>query len=279
MDDVSIMDEILARVRVEIEAAKAQRSRDQLASMIAGAPEIRSLADALGQEFGLIAEIKVRAPSRGEMRNENVKRAPTAYDKSRIVKAISVLTNRADFGMSIERLREVKLQTGKPVLRKEFIIDPYQVWEARAYGADAILLMTQKSTPDELQHLHDLALELGMAVLIECRTASEIGKVPSNATILGINTRDMLASGELYRKSRASASRSGDDLSTDMQTLENIRYLPENVIKVAESGIDPTTIRKVRDLGYDAALVGSDILLNENGVEAALGLYEKALNE
>ena len=271
------MDEILVRVRTEIEAAQAERSRDDLAAMIGEAPGIRSLGDALHGEFGLIAEIKVRAPSRGEMRADNVQQAPSVYDKSRIVKAISVLTNRSDFGMSIERLREIKLQTGKPVLRKEFIIDPYQVWEARAFGADAVLLMTQKASVEELQRLHDLARELGMEVLIESRTASEVRKVPANAAILGINTRDMLAPAGLYRESRASADRSGPDLSTDMQTLENIRCLPEHVIKVAESGIDPSSIRRVRDLGYNAALVGSDILLNKAGVAAALGLYEEAL--
>jgi indole-3-glycerol phosphate synthase len=271
------MDEILVRVRTEIEAAKAERSRDQLAAMIDNTPEIRSLSGSLGDEFGLIAEIKVRAPSRGEMRAENVEQAPMAYDRSHVVKAISVLTNRADFGMSIERLREIKLQTCKPVLRKEFIIDPYQIWEARAFGADAVLLMTQKASTDELQRLHDLAYELGMEVLIESRTEAELLKVPADAVILGINTRDMLAPSDLYKQSRTCAAQSGRDLSTDMKTLENIRYLPENVIRVAESGIDPSTICKVRDLGYNAALIGSDILLNEDGVDSALGLYEKAL--
>jgi len=273
------MDEILVRVRREIEAAKKERSRNQLEAMIANSPEIRSFSASLSKKFGLIAEIKVRAPSRGEMRDENVKEAPAVYESNALVKAISVLTNRADFGMNIERLRDVKQRTSKPILRKEFIIDPYQVWEARAFGADAILLMTQKMGLDELQQLHDLAEELGMEVLIESRTEDEIKKVPPDAHILGINTRDMLAPASLYQDSRGSINESRIDLSTDMDMLENIRLLPDNVMKVAESGIDPSTICKVRDLGYNAALVGSDILLHKNGVAAALGLYEKALEE
>ena len=273
------MDEILIRVRKEIEAAKKERSRDQLEVMIANSPEIRSFGASLNKEFGLIAEIKVRAPSRGEMRDENVKEAPAVYESNALVKAISVLTNRADFGMSIEWLRDVKQRTTKPILRKEFIIDPYQVWEARAFGADAVLLMTQKMDTDELQQLHDLTKELGMEALIESRTKGEINKVPDDAYLQGINTRDMLASASLYEDLRESTTKSGVDLSTDMETLENIRFLRDHVTKVAESGIDSSTICRVRDLGYNAALVGSDILLNEKGVAAALGLYEKALEQ
>jgi len=275
MTNGSILSEILVRVRAEIAQAKQRHSREDLAAMVADAPPLRSLREALVAGFGLIAEIKERAPSKGDMRRANVDEAPAAYQEHPRVHVISVLTNASDFGMSIDRLRDVKRATTKPVLRKEFIIDPYQVWEARAFGADAILLMTQAGSAEELQALHDLARELELEVLVECRDEADVDRAPRGAEIMGINTRDMLASADVYRASREAAA--GDDLSTDLRVLDNIALLPGGVVKVAESGISPTTIGRVRGLGYDAALVGSDILLNEDGVRAALAEYEEAL--
>lgn len=276
-EDGSILDEILVRVRGEIESAKAERGAEALLSMLEDAPEVRSFKDALNSGFGLIAEIKERAPSRGAMRSENVAQASAAYEESTLVRAISVLTNAPDFGMSIERLWEIKLATTKPVLRKEFIVDEYQVLEARAFGADAILLMTQAAAADELQHLHDYARDLGLDVLVECGDEADLEKAPPGAEIIGINTRDMRTSPGQYEKSRETSEAGGKDLSTDLQALNQIVALPDSVLKVAESGISPGTICDVRALGYDAALVGSDLLLNENGVRMALAEYEAAL--
>jgi indole-3-glycerol phosphate synthase len=273
----SILDDILVRVRTEIAAAKEERSVETLESMLADTPERRSFKDSLTAGFGLIAEIKERAPSRGGMRSENVAQAPAAYEASELVRAISVLTNAPDFGMSIERLWEIKLGSTKPILRKEFIIEPYQVLEAKAFGADAILLMTQVASKDELQKLHDYARELGLDVLVECGNAEDVARSPSGADIMGINTRDMHATRERYERSREGSAAGGGDLSTDMQALNHIDLLPDDVLKIAESGIAVETVCGVRDLGYAAALVGSDLLLNEEGVRAALAEYEQAL--
>src|SRR5438094_10398041 len=91
--------------------------------------------------FGIIAEIKKKSPSMGKMKPANVAQAPEVYKESAVVKAVSILTDSAYFGMAIEDLDRLKRQIGKPVLRKDFIFDEYQVFEARAAGADAILLM------------------------------------------------------------------------------------------------------------------------------------------
>ncbi len=273
----SILDEILVRVRAEIESSKAERSEESLQAMLADAPELRSFRDAIASGFGLIAEIKERAPSRGVMRPENVAHAPAAYDECPLVRAISVLTNGSDFDMSVERLWETKLATSKPILRKEFIVDRYQVLEARAFGADAILLMTQVGTASELQVLYEYARGLELDVLVECGNRGDVDRAPANAEIMGINARDMHASSKHYEVSREASASTGEDLSIDMQLLKQIDLLPEGVLTVAESGITPATIREVRDLGYHAALVGSDLLLNEQGVRAALEEYEEAL--
>src|SRR5512138_283553 len=137
----TILDRIVADVRKELAVAQKVRPSAELRRMLQDAPRIRSFKGALQMGFGLIAEIKERSPSHGPMRKENVGEAVSAYESSPLVRGISVLTNASHFGMSMERLGEVKQKTSKPVLRKDFIFDAYQVYQARAFGADAILLM------------------------------------------------------------------------------------------------------------------------------------------
>src|SRR5262245_35924549 len=129
---MSFLEEILERKRAEIAEAKRARSLGELQLMIADAPPVRPFAAALTNGFGLIAELKRRSPSGGDMRPENFQQAPDAYAKSPAVKAVSVLTNTTDFGMGIEDLMRVKTVVPKPVLRKDFILEEYQVYEARA---------------------------------------------------------------------------------------------------------------------------------------------------
>src|SRR5262245_7391203 len=123
--------------------AQKRHALDELKKRIADAPPPLAFASAISGSFGMIAEIKECSPSMGSMLDSNVTKAPEAYKNSPAVKAISILTNTRYFGagMTMERLRLTKLAVNKPVLRKEFVIDPYQIYEARAYGADAILLM------------------------------------------------------------------------------------------------------------------------------------------
>src|SRR5204863_3331827 len=143
---------------------KRTRPLGDLKKRLVDAPPRISFAKALRGGFGLIAEIKERSPSMGRMKPENVAAAPQVYKKSKVVKAISVLTNRSHFGrtMTMDKLRKIKIATEKPVLRKYFIFDKYQVVEARAFGADAVLLMANILDKDELAKLFETASELGM---------------------------------------------------------------------------------------------------------------------
>lgn len=275
----TILDDILVDVRRELAEAQRVRPLAELKSRLADAPPVRPFAPALRTGFGLIAEIKERSPSQGEMRPENVCAAPAAYENSPLVRAVSVLTNATHFGMSIERLGHLKVAGTKPVLRKDFIFDDYQVYEARAFGADAVLLMANWLEAEALRRLYGLARELGMEALFECHTAEQIARVPAEGLVYGINSRSFSVSGAAYAQARRLRAEGGrTDVTTDPRQFELVRALPPRALKVAESGVSPGTVRALRDvLSYDAALVGTALLLAPDGVEAELRRFEAAL--
>jgi indole-3-glycerol phosphate synthase len=280
----TILDAIMADVRKEMAASQQERPLAELRRIISDAPPVRSLPNALRSGFGLIAEIKERSPSHGAMRRQNVDEAPAAYEQSSIVSAISVLTNAAHFGMSMERLHHVKILTSKPVLRKDFIFDDYQVFEARAFGADAILLMANLLDSEEMARLYGLARELGMTALFECHHREQIDQAPPDAEIYGINSRSFEARRNTLGIGRYALSAllgqlgSGKDLTIDESRFQLGQHLPAHAIKVAESGVHPETVASLRDqLGYHAALVGTSLLSASHGVYKELDLFERAL--
>jgi indole-3-glycerol phosphate synthase len=275
----TILSRIAERVRVEVDRHMAETSLADMQARLKDAPPVRSFHAALQSDFALITEIKQRSPSMGEMRAENVADAAQAYAECDLVKAVSVLTNASDFGMHIERLSEVRAVVRKPVLRKDFIIDAYQIYQARAYGADAVLLMTQLLSVSDLQSFIDLIHELGMDALMECRSPEDVAKVPTGTRVFGINSRDFLDKGDRFEQSVANqkVSTGASDFTTDLTAFDNISLLPADAIKVAESGISPETILSVRDKGYNAALIGTDLLMNPQGIRAALASYQAVL--
>ncbi len=279
---MAFLHQILERKNQELAAAQNLRSLNDLKAMLRDAPGARPFAAALRQQFGLIAEIKRRSPSAGEMRAANVEEAPGAYARSAAVKAVSVLTNTADFGMGVEELTRIKGLVNKPVLRKDFIFDDYQVYEARAYGADAVLLMANVLDREKMRRLFDLTRELGMEVLFEAHTREEIDMIPSGATLYGINSRKFMASNrwylaKLFSKLGGSKDGAGKDFSVELDTFELIRYLPTEAVKIAESGLKPSKLLDVINLGYDAVLVGTSLLKAPEGVASMLGQFEQAL--
>jgi indole-3-glycerol phosphate synthase len=280
----TILDKIIRDVRTELAAAQQERPLAELKRMMVDAAPVRSFTTALRNGFGLIAEIKECSPSHGSMRRQNIDEAPAAYQQSALVRGISVLTNATHFGMSMERLRQVKLGTTKPVLRKDFIFDDYQVYEARAYGADAILLMANLLDATEMKRLFELARELGMNALFECHVQEEIGEIPAGAEIYGINSRTFAARDNVLGVGRYGISKllgqlgAKRDLTIDQGRFDLGQFLPANAIKVAESGVTPQTVKRLRDeLGYQAALVGTSLLTSPKGITAELELFTNAL--
>ena len=274
----TILDRILADVRVEIDGAKRLRSLADLRAMIADAPPVRRLDAALESSFGLIAEIKACSPSVGTMRAENVAEAPHAYEESSAVKAISVLTNERHFGGGMERLQEIRCLVSKPVLRKDFILEEYQVREARAFGADAILLMASVLDAARLKGFHELALELGMESLFEVHDEDEVAALPVQARIVGINSRRFKAPEESAGFAAVGGAGSSEkDFSIRLDTFDLVDRLPEGVIRVAESGLDAGNVASVAEK-FHAALVGTSLLRDPEGIRAGLSAFEEALS-
>lgn len=271
---MTFLDQILRDVADELSAAKIRRPSRDIRLMLGDAPPVRSLPEALASSFGLIAEIKERSPSVGPMRPENVANALRAYGESPAVRALSVLTNQLHFGMGIDRLAAARTAAAKPLLRKDFFIDEYQVREARAFGADAILLMANVLDAARLRGFYDLARELGMDALFEVHTEEEIRLLPADARVVGINSRKFQSETGFVGSQGASRQ----DFSLDYAAFELAEKLPASALKVAESGLSPANIAAMRER-FDAALVGTSLLRDERGVEACLGEFEKALND
>ena len=270
---MTILDRILPDVRRELAAAQMVAPIDEVKRRAHDARPPHDFAAALrGGGFALIAEVKRRSPSMGDMRMENADRAPAAYEACATVRAVSVLTNETHFGMGMRELAQITARSTKPVLRKDFIIDPYQIYAARAAGADAVLLMANVLTPAELADLHALVKQLGMESLFEVHEAAEIAKLPPSAKVVGINSRKFkshdgfVAPGESAEK----------DFTLDFGAFELSGQLPSGCIRVAESGVTPQTVPALAR-SFDAALVGTSLLRDPRGVEAALEDFTRAL--
>lgn len=267
----TILDTILEDVREALSTAKRNRPVADICRMAADAPPPRDFHAALAASFGLIAEIKERSPSVGPMRAENIREAATAYAESPVVRAVSVLTNERHFGMTIERLRTIRDEVPHPVLRKDFFIEEYQIREARAFGADAILLMANVLDSARLEGFYNLTRELGMEALFEVHSPEEIGTLPAGARIVGINSRKFKSDSGFV----AAGASSEKDFSLDPGVFGLVDRLPSGALKVAESGISPATIDRVRE-NFQAALVGTSLLRDPRGIRACLREFESA---
>jgi indole-3-glycerol phosphate synthase len=183
-----------------------------------------------------------------------------------------VLTNSIHFGMSIERLAAARSSGSKPVLRKDFIIEEYQVREARAFGADAVLLMANVLDPARLAGFYDLTRELGMEALFEVHSTEEVSALPGDARVVGINSRKFKATSGFVGKQGTSET----DFSLDYSAFDLVEKLPPGTLRVAESGLSPGLTRKVRER-FEAALVGTSLLRDPRGVRPCLQEFEEAI--
>jgi indole-3-glycerol phosphate synthase len=268
----TFLEEILLDVQAELASRKARRPHAEIRRMVLDAPQIRPLVVALSKTFCLIGEIKERSPSVGPMRPENVAAAASAYKESPVVAAISVLTNYAHFGMSIERLAAIGQLSSKPILRKDFIIEEYQVREARAFGADAVLLMANVLDSSRLHGFYDLARELDMEALFEIHTEEEITSLPRDARVVGINSRKFKATRGFVGKEGHSQT----DFSIDYSAFALAEKLPTGTLRIAESGLSPQNVAQVRER-FDSALVGTSLLRDSRGIAACLHDFEKVI--
>ncbi len=239
-----LLEAIVAATRRIVEVRAAQVSMDQIDSRAAAVePKQGMFKTSLEREdsVNVIAECKRRSPSRGVLRNDYDPGAiAMGYTEAGAV-AISVLTEPTFFDGSLEHLTAVRHATALPVLRKDFIVDRYQILEARAAGANAILLIVAALTPEALKSLHRAATDAGLDVLVEVHELFELpAALDAGASIIGVNNRNLRT------------------LEVDTRlSSQLIDLIPEDVTAVAESGLKTADdLRRLRDGGYDAFLIG-----------------------
>jgi indole-3-glycerol phosphate synthase len=241
-----MLDKIIAQKREEVEQRKKVATITYLQQLIARQKPALDLALALkGDHVRLIAEVKQASPSRGMLSpNFNPIELARTYAEGGAA-AISVLTEANYFMGSIEHLAAIKEVVGLPLLRKDFIFDLYQVYESRAYGADALLLIASILSQEQLKELVSLSHSLGLRCLVEVHNEGEVERaVLSEAEIIGINNRDL------------------NTFTVDINTTRRLRPLipPERIV-VSESGIkNKRDIEKLGKWGVDAVLVGEALV-------------------
>lgn len=242
---MSILDRIVETKKEEI--ARLAEWRGAVEARLADAPEPRDFAGALRRddEVAVIAEVKRRSPGAGEIRaGLNPGGLAVLYQEGGAA-ALSVLTDEDYFGGSLDDLRTVRSRVGLPVLRKDFVVDPLQITEARGAGADAVLLIVRILDDPELRELLDRARDLGMAALVEVHDEEELERaLEVGARVVGVNNRDL----------------STFEARLEV-TLELAGLIPPDVVLVSESGIrTPDDVARVGAAGADAVLVGESLL-------------------
>jgi indole-3-glycerol phosphate synthase len=247
-----LLETIVAATRRIVEVRQVEEPMAVLAERVAGMPSRRgrfqaALSGAGG--FNVIAECKRRSPSRGVLR-ENYDPVAIAIGYAEAgAAAISVLTEPTFFDGSLDHLRAVRAAVEVPVLRKDFVVSEYQLLEAKAAGADAVLLIVAALRPAELKVLHDHARRHGLDVLVEVHDATELAiAIDAGARVIGVNNRNLRT------------------LQVDVQASETlIARMPSEVIAVSESGLKTVAdLARLQALGYRAFLMGERFMTAED---------------
>jgi len=259
----SVLDAILARTRERLAADRMRLPLGPSHPAVRGAPPVRPFAAALARpgRVNVIAEHKRRSPSRGAIREDLAPADVARAYETKGAAALSVLTDGPFFGGRMEHLVEARAACSLPVLRKDFVLDPWQVWEARAAGADAVLLIVAALGDGELRDLLAVAGEAGMGALVEVHDRGELGRaLAAGSRIVGVNNRDLRT------------------LTVSLDTsLALAPAIPDDVLAVAESGIRTgADVRRLREAGFDAFLVGEHLMAAPDPGEALFRLLEEA---
>ncbi len=248
---MNILDEIVATKRLEIEALKREKSllviAEEAQKKVAGRHPFRELFE---KGPVLIAEIKPKSPSAGELIAHDPMKIADLY-KASDADVISVLTDEKYFGGSVGLLKMIRETVPQTVLRKEFIIEPYQVYETALIGADAFLLIAAVLSREALASLIQLGASLGLDALVEVHDEADIEKsLSAGARVIGINNRDLRS------------------LKIDLATTERLTArIPTDIPVVSESGIETAEdVARVRKAGARGILVGTSILRSDDPI-------------
>lgn len=261
---MDILDKIIATKRIEVAERKGiMPVRDLERSMLYERDTV-SMASAITQtgSSGIISEFKRRSPSKGVINaTSKVEDVIRGYDRARCA-GMSVLTDQGYFGGHVQDLVIARRNTTKPLLRKEFIIDEYQIIEAKAIGADLILLIAEVLSAAEVKNLAALAQSLGMEVLLEMHTQEQLPKVNYDLDIIGINNRN-LKTFEV-------------DLDASIQLFGQ---LGDGFVKISESGLSEIkSLEKLRQAGFQGFLIGENFMKTDDP-GTACSVFIEQLNQ
>lgn len=239
-----LLKEIILKKKEKILFAKQQIPEEELKIRVQGLPPTRPFIEAISRprQISLIAEVKKQSPSAGIIRQDfNPQEIAKIYQDAG-VQAISVLTEEDYFGGNLSYINEIKGLINLPILRKDFILEPYQVCESRYFGADAILLIADLLSKQKLSELIGIAFDLGLDCLVEVHTEKELKKVLKlkNVSLIGINNRDL------------------HTLEVDFKTTQKLfPLIPKDKVVVVESGIKSyQDVLFLKILGVSAVLIG-----------------------
>lgn len=254
---MTVLDDIIAGVREDMASREAQTSLDQLKEKASRRSNALNAEAALRstehREVRIIAEVKRKSPSKGALADipDPASLAET-YEEGGAA-AISVLTERRRFGGSLADLDAVRARVNIPVLRKDFVVSPYQIWEARAHGADIVLLIVAALEQTVLTSFIERVHSLGMTALVEAHNREEAHRaVDAGARVVGINARNLKT------------------LEVDVRVFDEVvDVLPDNLVRVAESGVQgPRQVLDYVKQGADAVLIGEALVTNGDPLQA-----------
>jgi indole-3-glycerol phosphate synthase len=246
----NVLDEIIVGVRADLAERQAQTPLDEVKAKAQAQPSAQDGVRALrGEGVAVIAEVKRSSPSKGALAAIADPASLAGDYEQGGASCISVLTESRRFGGSLQDLREVRARVDIPVLRKDFIVTSYQLWEARAHGADLALLIVAALEQDALVSLIERAQSIGLTPLVEVHDEQEVARaVDAGARIIGVNARNLKT------------------LEVDRNTFARLAPLiPDDIVRIAESGVrGPHDLIQYANAGADAVLVGESLVTGKN---------------
>jgi indole-3-glycerol phosphate synthase len=248
-----ILDTIISHKIQEVQQQKRQLAMDALKQTSFFKRKTLSLRQAIEQKTGIIAEFKRQSPSKGIINNKaQVAAVTTGYEQAG-ASALSILTDQHFFGGHNQDVSTARPLCNIPILRKEFIVDSYQIYEAKSIGADAILLIAACLTPQEIQAFVALAHELSLEVLLEVHNEQELlPNLAAGADLIGVNNRNL------------------QTFEVSLEVAANLsKLIPSTMTSVAESGIrNKNDINYLQQYGYKGFLIGESFMKEENPAQA-----------
>ena len=249
---MTILDKIIERKKEEITISKSKISIDELKSSEFFGIKSHSLKESIKNRNGIIAEFKRQSPSKGIINNNVAPLDVTSAYEQFGASGISILTDKDFFGGSFDDILNVRNHINIPVLRKDFMIDEYQFYEAKSMGADVILLIASCLSPNQVQEFTELAHELDLEVLLEIHTEEELKHFNSKIDLVGINNRNL------------------KDFKVDLQHSVQLKdQLPKDTLSIAESGIYTLEdFKYLKEKGFDGFLMGEYFMRNTDPAKA-----------